>query len=886
MADYFYDGHEAISGVSGANPTVIPRNFCSVSVNRSFRFDENRTRPGLISLQLEFPDDDRKGNDRKLFEAGNCQGGTFYNAYPSYRPSLLVFSIAGSIFTVEVRGNVGYVRRLISGNYPQFLHAWFAQAFEWLVIQDGGSKPILWNGLDAPRRAGEEEVPIGSVMASIHGRLVVASSDGTNQIAVGDIVYGRETTNTNDVIRFTETEYWAEGGAFGVPAFISDIMFMVPMPFLDTGNGQNELVVVGKDGAIALDLSGPRETWKDTRVQRVSQIGGGGISSHGYCLLNADLIYRSTEGVRSYRNSRSEYQQTWQQTPISTDVRRWMGSNAGRYGQFCPMVSWNNQVLVGVSPLIAKPNTMEAGFHHYHRGFVVLDAQPQSNTLRSGASIWQGLYTGIRPVSFVQGRIQDVNRCFALSYDQDGKNRIYEMTTNLRDDWFEGDKKKIVSFYDTGILGTSQQSSNFDLKMLNGGQIQVSNLSESVNLSVSYRPESTPCFLPLYSQTLGCDCPDYSDNKNCFTSDIPQRDKRFFPSAPATCAPGSTRPGNQMNSMQARVKVEGSVTVDRMAFKFTPKGQDESVNCAPSTCKPAICCPYEEEYAYQLASPGVNTEIPIVPPPDGVPVVYEATATAIATCPDGTTSTGYGTATSTISYEDALAKAKAAAEANAQENLNCGNPCSGCHNTGFKALFHGNDYDMSAFFNSGAWPTFNGQAWRVIDTDSNIYASGIVSGGTLVTLSFDGSGDIIWNDTTKTVENNSASVDIYVGLQLACQGEFCELPEPCLCEPELYESISVPGSGGSLPIAIFGDAPLGATYFNRPFRVREITLGPLDLVNGTIDGTGNLVVDSVVGPGAYMVYVVVPDVFNDFLGNVTVVTEIGCVCGEQTIWPE
>lgn len=882
MSDYFFDGHEAISGVSGANPTIVPRNYASVSVNRSFRYDENGTRPGFVSLKLEFPDDDRNGNDRKLFEAGNGQGGTFYNAYPSYRPSLLVFSIAGSIFTVDIRGQIGYVRRIISGNYPQFLHAWFAQAFEWLVIQDGGSKPILWNGIDAPRRAGDQEVPIGSVMASIHGRLVVASSDGTNQIAVGDIVYGSDTTNTNDVIRFTEIEYWAEGGAFGVPSFIDDIMFMVPMPFLDTGTGQNELVIVGKSGATSLDLSGPRETWKDSRIQRVSQIGGGGISSHGYALLNSDLIYRSTEGVRSYRNSRSEFNQSWNQTPISTDVRRWMGSSAGRYGQFCPMASWNNQVLVGVSPLIAKPNTLEAGFHHFHRGFVVLDAQPESNTLRQGASVWQGLYTGIRPVAFVDGRIQDRHRCFCLSYDQDGKNRIYEITASERNDWFEGDRRKIVSLYDTGILGTTNGSTTFDLKKLQGGQIQVSGLNESVELNVSYRPESTPCYVPLHDLTVGCDCPSLVED--CFAPSLPQRARRYFPAAKPECPPGSTTPANSLFSMQGRVKATGSVVVDRMIFKFSPMKQDETVSCDVSSCEPASCCPYADEFAYQLAPEGQNPNVPIVPPPDGIPQVFEATASAIATCPDGRTATAEATATSTISYEDALAKAEAAAREEAEAKLDCSGSTCEAINTDFQALFAGGDvYDFSTSFQFGWWPSNEGEPWRIVDTAGTVYASGNVFAATLGITFAETTGDITFDSGTHQLTNNSVATDIYVGLQIACGGEFAELPDPNLCAPVVLQADFVPHTGGTIHFTIF-DAPIPA-YANRPFRIYNYT-DNMALVVGTVDGVGNLVYSTFVGPGDFDCYLDAPDVVNDFVGVQRFVrSEIGCQVGEESFWP-
>lgn len=610
----YYDGHEEIIGVSGANPTVVPRNRVTRSVNRQFRFDENRTRPSIRSLELDFLDDDRTGNNKKLFEGGNVQGAYFYNSYPSFLTPFLVVSIAGTIFTVEIRGRRGYVRKLFQGNFPTLLHAWFAQGFEWLVIQDGSSRPILWNGIDPARRAVAGEVPIGSVMAFIHGRFVVCSSDGTNQVAVGDIVYGSDATNTNDIIKFTETTYWAEGGAFGAPLFIGDVQLMAPMPYLDTGTGQNELVIVGTEGGCSLDLSGPRETWKDRSVLRVSQLGGGGVSSHGWCLLNGDLIFRSSEGVRSYRNARTEFSQQWNCTPISTDVRRYMGTNSGRYGQFCPMVSWNNQVLVGVSPMIAPPNNPQAGFHRYHRGIVVLDAQPQSNTARSGFSVWQGLWTGIRPTAFAEGRVDDTHRCFAFSYDQDGVNRIYEFTNDQDDDWFGKERRNITSDYDTGLLGAvAGQSTNFDLKLLEGGVIDLSNLRSKVGVEVSYAPDAFQCFIPLHSVTVGCEC---VTQPGCLVSTDAGAERRYMPGAKSNPIPGTCTPGDKMFNLQARVGLTGSANVERMRLKFTQQPIAETVDCRPTQCFPTACCPYEHEFSYQIAPEGENTEVPKVAPPD------------------------------------------------------------------------------------------------------------------------------------------------------------------------------------------------------------------------------------------------------------------------------
>jgi hypothetical protein len=399
-------------------------------------------------------------------------------------------------------------------------------------------------------------------------------------------------------------------------------------------------------------------------------------------------------------------------------------------------------------------------------------------------------------------------------------------------------------------------------------------------MNISYRPDSTPCYIPLYDQVVGCDCPQ--EQGPCFTSSLPETDLRNLPAAKADCAPGSSRPANQLLNMQGRVKATGSVVVDRLAFKYTPRARDESVDCRAPSCKPATCCPYEEEFAYQLAPVGTNSVVPDVPPPDGIPQTFEATASAIATCPDGSQATAEATATSTISYADALAKAKLAAQEAAEAKLDCGGqPCT-AFNDGFKFVAAGDPYDLNFWFQPGQYPSNEGEPWRLIDTDLNVYANGIVFSGTLGVMFADTTPPITFDEVTKILEN--LSVDgIYVGIQVACHGEFAELPDPSECVPYVHQAEFITQGGGSAHFTIFDAPVLG--YENRPFRIYDVT-DSVVLLAGTIDGTGNLVYSGGVGPGDFDCYIVPPDVFNDFVDFARFVqAQIACVVGEESVWP-
>lgn len=777
------DGVDLISGVSGAHPQLVPRNLAANAVNRFFRYDENATRLPIENIRLEYPED--IGNkQRYLLEGGNIQGATVYNSFPAQNNTQLIVSVAGTIFRIKVIGKKGYVYKIFEGNDPVLTHAWFAQAFEWLIIQDGLAQPILWDGITARRAflkpdGTSEEVPVGSVMAFIHGRLAVSSADGTNQIAVGDIVYGSSVTNTSDVIRFTETGYWAEGGAFGVPVYVGDITGMYAMPYLDTGTGQNELVVLGTSGAVALDLSKPRDQWLDSQLLRISLIGGGCVSTHSLAALNGDLFFRSAEGIRSYRNARSEFQQTWHQTPISTDVRRWIKPDSPRLMEYNSQVAWNNLLLSSCSPMLARANNSLAGHHRYHRGFVVFDAEPQSNTLRSGAPVWHGMWTGIRPVQFLEGRIENRHRCFAFSYDRDGVNRLYELSEDGFNDTFEGSPRKIFSFYDTSSLGVIERTTNaHDQKTISSGEIELSNLVEETQVNVGIRPDSSSCFVEVDSTAVGCDCRQEED---CFTFTQPRSARKIISGIENACIPGTNKSLQSLRLWQARVTMRGYAKVESIGFWFDRDTQQRRKDCEEDQCEPVDCCPNADDYTYHIAPEGENLNVPELPIPSDVAILYSSTKDYTARCPNGTVGspvTATGTATSALSQVDADIKATTNARAAANQLIKC-RTCSG--QILDTQTVNNASFDFSSLFAVGAFVGNEGYPFRLIDSATlTVYSAGIVdASGTLVATYGLSTGTDTFNTTTHLFTDTSGTSPT-VSFQLGCPG-------------------SNPGAGGDVP---------------------------------------------------------------------------------------
>jgi hypothetical protein len=735
-------------------------------MNRNFREDRNKTRPSIRSLTLEFASEE----ERIWFEGANGQGAFFYNQYPSFLNPVIVCSVGGRIYGITVQGTTGTVTKIFDGNAREYLHAWFCQGFQYLFIQDGINAPVIWDGTTVRRSdITKNEVPIGSVMAFIHGRLVVASADGLNKIFVGDIAYGDEKTSPANIINFTEQTYWAEGGNFDAPTFIGDIQGLYSMPFLDTGTGQNELVVMGTAGFTSLDLSTPRTQWIDNQVQRVALIGTGCVGSHAFAGLNGDVFYRAQDGIASYRNARVEYSQSWRQTPVSREVNYWIRPDRTDLLENIPMVTWQNMVITGCSPLISPPTNPCFGFHRYCRGMVVFDAQSMSTAGRQGEPVWHGAWTGIRPWAFAEGRIGNASRCFAFSYDRDGKNRLYEMTLQDGDDFFEEEPRSIFSFFTSRELGSVEaRTSTFEPKLLTGGVIEMGDILGASTFQVQYRPDAAPCWVDVSNGTPGCDCPNPPTTEGCMNTSWPVWARKYFSQVPAhKCIPGTKQPAGVFHHCQVRVLMNGCMEVLRLNIQMDLQKDSRLSECLGMNCEPINCCPASFDYSYHIAPLGENTEVPVLTC-EVVPEIYQSTRYATYRCPStGQSVTAMGQATSTISQADADQKALADAQSNAQDALVCPT-CNPSVLTQF--LIDGGNVDLSEFFVSGLFQGNNGQPFRLIDVSTMSYiaygtvnASGTLETSTTYPQYTHGSFDLDTN-----IYADAGGGQVQIDLQLGC----------------------------------------------------------------------------------------------------------------------
>jgi len=611
-----FDGFTSVVAQDAAtHPSYLPEFFLSESVNRTFRGGINRTRPAIRWLKLV------AGEEQSETIVSDIENGNFQGSYP-YRATNydtndgLLVSVSGVIYFIKIVNNIGYCyelpkdgNTLTTWNDPTLLHTWFVQAEDRVYIQNGYQAAIAWDGqLSNPAKRLNpflKQMPIGTIMEYAFGRVFVA--DRFNQIYASDIIFGNGFTDTSNTENFTEITYWAEGGAFATPSTMGNITAMKVMPYIG-GNlrGQGELVVLTENGAFSMDVSLPRALWNETQIQRISLLGRGCTSPY-VTTANSELWFRSHDGWAFYSNSQSEFGRYFSMRKLSREVNKWVSKDTPWLRQFASTMFFDNYLISTVAPETKRTDAQ--GLNRYHRGLVVLDLD-QSSSPAPDAQInfrWNGIWSGVRPTQCIAAQIENDKRGFIWSFDQDNKNRIYEVTTNQQDDYGPNGTTRIQSFFVSGRydFNRSGATNKFQRKKLTGGEIWMSEIPGKVDSQVEYRSDSNPCWSELkIPTTYGCDpCSPKVDG--CFPLSGGNRYKRykFTTPNPNECNDLAGIPSVEGSEFQLKVNLEGVATVDRVRIMANLKdGAMNTVGDCPTDeeCSKFLCC-QDRYYDYSIA---------------------------------------------------------------------------------------------------------------------------------------------------------------------------------------------------------------------------------------------------------------------------------------------
>ena len=204
---------------------------------------------------------------------------------------------------------------------------------------------------------------------------------------------------------------------------------MIFFPQLDTSTGNGQLMVFAERGAASFFVSIPRDQWKTSAFQILALLTTGLRGHRSISVVNEDLWFRSDDGVRSYRQARSE-QSGWAHIPLSTEVRQYLDNDSGRDLRFCSSIYFDNRILMTTSPVWNNGRP-------WHFGSVVVDFDILSAFGQKFNPAWEGKWQSTRflPTLLLTGTFKGITRAFAFGLNSAQENCLYELSKDDKDDW-------------------------------------------------------------------------------------------------------------------------------------------------------------------------------------------------------------------------------------------------------------------------------------------------------------------------------------------------------------------------------------------------------------------------------------------------------------------
>ena len=395
-------------------------------VNSAFRPDQIGNAQMAWASNVSIRDGKMKTRDYKLVQRatlpkGMYQGGSYF----SVQDGMFVISIWGQLWRITVNGTVVSVDQIAldSRNSSIIPQVWFCETAGSLVMQDGQSAPIIFDGASARRsNIFGGEVPLGTAMSYGNGRLAVVV--GGNTIQVGNIT----SSLFQSELQFTENTYLSGGGAFYFSQPISGLAFL---PVNNTATGFGSLIVLGQRYTDSLHLEiTSRETWSQIPgFQQLVLPGIGAAGQYTIVKVNQDLYWRDQRGnIWSLRSAQ------WGalspgNSPVSREVARIVDFETKALLQYSSGIFFNNRLYYLASPFYNQYGA--ASF----LDMISLDAAALATMRGKAPPAYDGTCEGLRYVGLLQGQIVDDDRAFVVSTDLDGENRLWEIVPNEISDY-------------------------------------------------------------------------------------------------------------------------------------------------------------------------------------------------------------------------------------------------------------------------------------------------------------------------------------------------------------------------------------------------------------------------------------------------------------------
>jgi hypothetical protein len=553
---------------TGRSPNLIERNQVVWAINTTMQGAICATRPGWKKLPFSLAD------GCPVDGVFQCCGG-YVNAEGH---KFLVFLVSGRVYVWDKISKIATDITIPGDPNPSiFLNGWMVQAENYLIIQDGFSQPLIFDG-STLRRAAGNEIKTGTVMAYVQGRIWYALPDGFSFRAT-DLVYSDGTAAA--VLRETENTFLNEGGDFSVGSDSGGITGIGVPAVLATAFATGPLLVMTPKYVYVIQAPVDRTIWKNLNypIESIGLVNYGAVAARSCVTVNGDVYYRAPDGIRSFYFGMRMFNSPGN-VPISNELNfllqdddpQWLGYSSG--------ITFQNRLLTTASPRFSRLGVL-------HRAMTALNFNLLSGMRQKLPPAWEGMWTGVDIHQLVKVEWAGQENAYIISREADKSIGIWEIT---RDDPFDspGPGRQTPIQWEFWTKAYDWNQPQF-LKRLDSAELWVEQVLGNVDFSVQFKPDQYPGWVCWNTWS---ECATIQNCSSLTNPAVQYRPKMRLPTPTEASDPVIGVPYRNVFEAQMRVAVTGHAWVKRLrmnAYEIQEQVVGECRTDAPCTTLDRDC---------------------------------------------------------------------------------------------------------------------------------------------------------------------------------------------------------------------------------------------------------------------------------------------------------
>lgn len=578
-----YAGFSSLQrGMNGGTlNTLIHEQQFSKGINVTCRNGLTGTRPPVIEIDMQ-------GSESVL---NNIRNGKFQGMYYyQYEDNnYMAFGMSGSVYLIDPIANTIWDMTAVIANMSSTvdrLH--FCQVERYLIVQDGTNVPMVIEDTasrKAVQGAPDSEIPTGTIMAYVHGRLFIKTTQ------YGFIAGNIHTPNAaGAVLIFTETEYLAGGGALFIPTDMGQISGLSWAQAYGEATGEGPLLALCDRGIAAFQVNVPRLNWQDMPIMRIEPAGNGNASEYAIVRMNEDLLFMSWNGIQDYALLSVEAATHHRMTNLNTEVQPFVDLEDVPLRRFVSATKFDDRFLyTAIGEAVKTPGGVT---DYRYEGLISLDFSPVNGISSIGQSIrpaYDGIWTGFHPMGLQSGLFSHEEMCFVFGKDDDGINHLYRLHKEQGHDTTiaDGEVKIPCRLYTKGYGFTAFDRENprpvphFE-KELKDVSLWIHSFREDIDFTLHVCPDFTTVFHPI--SQIRINAPMLTDATPPVAGGPQARPKEMFPGLQKNhCEPISGKDSTLGYEIQFMVEWSGIANIGRLMIAADARRNVVKMACAGNT---------------------------------------------------------------------------------------------------------------------------------------------------------------------------------------------------------------------------------------------------------------------------------------------------------------